>query len=147
MFFEGFEFILCSKFENRKRRHEALSFKTPLPFMGEIIGACERFVNQLFSQFLSFSSLTLWCSHAIMPNHDEQRRSSERDICPCRMGAFLFPFPPPSLERTGWKHRKTTAQERTDTVWNWKDRCASPPGARYRRSSPGRGRGWAASLL
>ena len=48
-----------NKFENRKRRHEALSFKTPLPFMGEIIGACERFVNQLFSQFLSFSSLTL----------------------------------------------------------------------------------------
>ena len=48
-----------NKFENRKRRHEALSFKTPLPFMGEIIGACERFVNQLFSQFLRFSSLTL----------------------------------------------------------------------------------------
>ena len=48
-----------NKFENRKRRHEALSFKTPLPFMGEIIGACERFVNQLFSQFLSFYSLTL----------------------------------------------------------------------------------------
>ena len=31
-----------NKFENRKRRHEALSFKTPLPFMGEIIGACDE---------------------------------------------------------------------------------------------------------
>ena len=48
-----------NKFENRKRRHEALSFKTPLPLMCEIIGGCDGFVNQLFSQFLSFSSLTL----------------------------------------------------------------------------------------
>jgi histidinol phosphatase-like PHP family hydrolase len=77
--------------ENRKRRQEARSFKTPLPLMCEIIGGCDGFVNQLFTQFLAFYSLTLCTSDAIMPNHDEQRRSSGQDICPCRMGVFCFP--------------------------------------------------------